>query len=97
MTKPRRRHSRQFKQDAVNLVTEQGYSIAEAARNLGLNANMLGRWKGELNSDPGAFRGNGKVSSEQAEIRRLQRELKRARMERDILKKATAFFANESK
>ena len=97
MTKSRRRHSRQFKQDAVNLVTEQGYSIAEAARNLGINANMLGRWKGELSSDPEAFRGNGKVSAGQAEIRRLQRELKRARMERDILKKATAFFANESK
>ena len=97
MTKPRRRHSRQFKQDAVNLVTEQGYSIAQAARNLGINANMLGRWKHELASDPEAFRGNGKLTAEQEEIRRLKRELAKARMERDILKKATAFFANESK
>lgn len=97
MTKPRRRHSRQFKQDAVNLVAEQGYSIAEAARNLGLNATMLGRWKRELATDPEAFRGNGKLSAEQEENRRLKRENKRLRMERDILKKATAFFANESK
>ena len=97
MNKPRRRFSRQFKQDAVNLVTEQEYSVAEAARNLDINANMLSRWKRELADDSEAFRGNGKLSAEQEEIRRLKRELNKARMERDILKKATAFFANESK
>ena len=78
-------------------MTEQGYSIAEAARNLGINANMLGRWKRELASDPEAFRGNGRLTEEQEEVRRLRQENKRLRMERDILKKATAFFANESK
>ncbi len=97
MTNPRRRHSREFKQDAVNLVTEQGYTIAEAARNLGVNANMLGRWKRELGADPEAFRGNGRLSADQEENRRLKYEVRRLRMERDILKKATAFFANESK
>ena len=42
----RRKYSKQFKSDAVNLVTQQGYTIAEASRNLGIQANMLGRWKG---------------------------------------------------
>ena len=97
MERQRRRHSREFKQDAVALVTEQGYTIAEAARNLGINANMLGRWKREFGGDAEAFLGNGKLSPEQEENRRLRQENKRLRMERDILKKATAFFANESK
>lgn len=44
----RRKFSDEFKEDAVKLITEQGYSIAEAARNLGINANQLGRWKGKL-------------------------------------------------
>ena len=76
---------------------EQDYSIAEAARNLGLNANMLGRWKIEAAESEGAFRGNGKLSPEQLELRRLKIENRRLRMEREILKKATAFFARESK
>ena len=95
--KKRQRYNREFKLDAVRLVTEQGYSIAEAARNLGLNANMLGRWKIEATESEGAFRGNGNLSSEQLELRRLKVENRQLRMEREILKKATAFFAKESK
>ena len=57
--KKRKKYSKEFKQDAVRLVTEQGYAIAEAARNLGLNAGMLGRWKMEAAESEGAFRGNG--------------------------------------
>jgi transposase len=95
--KKRQRYSKEFKLDAVRLVTEQGYSIAEAARNLGLNANMLGRWKLEATESDGAFRGNGNLSPEQLELRRLKVENRQLRMEREILKKATAFFAKESK
>jgi transposase len=95
--KKRQKYSKEFKLDAVRLVTEQGYAIAEAARNLGLNANMLGRWKTEAAESEGAFRGNGKLSPEQFELRRLKAENRQLRMEREILKKATAFFAKESK
>jgi len=93
----RKKYSKEFKQDAVRLVTEQGYSIAEAARNLGINDNMLGRWKRESNEQEDAFRGNGRLTPDQLELRRLQAENRQLRMEREILKKATAFFAKESK
>ena len=93
----RRKHSKEFKQDAVRLVTEQGYAIAEAARNLGLNANMLARWKKETEETEDAFRGNGKLTQEQLELRQLRSENRQLRLEREILKKATAFFVNESK
>ena len=84
-----RRHSREFKEEAVNLVVGQGYSIAEAARNLGINANMLGRWKRD-------FEGSAPSVDEKTELARLRSENKRLRTEREILKKAAAFFANES-
>jgi len=93
----RQKYSKEFKHDAVRLETEQGYSIAEAARNLGINGNMLGRWKRESEELEDAFRGNGKLNPEQLELRRLQAENRQLRMEREILKKATAFFAKESK
>ncbi len=93
----RRKHSNEFKQDAVNLVTVQGYAIAEAARNLGLNANMLARWKKEAAEAEDTFRGNGKLTPEQLELRQLRSENRQLRLEREILKKATAFFVNESK
>ena len=93
----RKKYSKEFKQDAVRLVTEQGYSIAESARNLGLNANMLARWKKESSESEDAFRGNGKLTPEQLELRQLRSENKQLRLEREILKKATAFFVNEPK
>jgi transposase len=97
MTK-RKKYSKEFKLDAIALVKEQGYNQAEAARNLGLNPNMLGRWIKELESDDGqAFRGNGKLTPEQFELRQLREENKCLKMERDILKKVTVFFANETK
>ena len=97
MTK-RKKYSKEFKLDAIALVKEQNYSQAEAARNLGINPNMLGRWIKEAESDDGhAFRGNGKLTPEQAEIRKLREENKRLKMEREILKKATVFFAKETK
>lgn len=93
----RKRYTKEFKQDAVRLVTEQGYKQTEAARNLGIDRGMLGRWIKEFQTDESdAFRGNGKLTAEQEELRRLREENRRLKMERDILKKATAFFAKES-
>ena len=92
----RRRYTREFKQDAVNLVIEQGYKVAEASRNLGIDHRMLGRWVKEFQAyENEAFRGNGKRTAEQDELHRLRAENKRLKLERDILKKATAFFAKE--
>ena len=93
----RRQYTKEFKQDAVRLVTDQGYKVTEAARNLGIDRSMLARWIKEQADDPGeAFRGQGQRTAEQEELRRLRQENRRLKMERDILKKATAFFASES-
>jgi len=93
----RQKYTREFKQDAVRLVTEQGYNQSEAARNLGIDRGMLGRWVKEFQEDESeAFRGNGKRAAEGEELRRLREENRRLRMERDSLKKATAFFAKAS-
>ena len=94
----RKKYSREFKLDAISLVLEQGYSRAEAARSLGLNPAMLSRWIRQHEADDGtAFRGNGKLTAEQAEIRKLRDEVRRLKMEKDILKKATVFFAKETR
>ena len=95
----RKKYSKEYKLDAVSLVLEQGYTRIEAARSLEINATMLGRWvKEHKQSDEGqAFRGNGKLTPEQAEIKKLRQKVKRLEMEKDILKKATVFFAAETK
>ena len=80
----RKKYTKEFKLDAVSLVTDQGYSRAEAARSLGINANMLCRWVKEEQSGEGyAFRGNGKLTPEQEENRRLKAEIKRLKMEKE--------------
>lgn len=93
----RRQYTGEFKRDAVGLVTTQGYTVAAAARNLGINPNLLYRWKAEC-GDAGlqAFPGQGHQAPEPAELRQLRDENRRLRLERDILKKATAFFASHS-
>lgn len=97
MTK-RKKYSKEFKLDAIALVIEQNYSQAEASRNLDINPNMLGRWIKEAENDDGqAFRGNGKLTPEQEEIRQLKAQVKRLEMEREVLKKAMVFFAKETK
>ena len=95
----RKKYSKEFKLDAVSLVLDQGYTRREPAKSLDVNEQMLGRWvKEHRNSEDGqAFRGNGKLTPEQEEIKRLKAQNKRLQMERDILKKATAFFAAETK
>lgn len=94
-----KKYSQEFKLDAVSLVLEQGYSRAAASRNLEVNPNILGRWVTEFQEqDEGqAFRGNGKLTPEQEEIRRLKEENKQLKMKKEILKKATVFFAKETK
>ncbi len=94
----RKKYSKEFKLDAVSLVTDQGYTRTEAGRSLDINANMLGRWVKELQAEDGhSFRGNGKLTPELEEIKKLKGQVKRLQMERDILKKATVFFAAETK
>ena len=94
----RKTYTKEFKLDAVSLVKEQGYSRAGAARALDINPTMLGRWIKEQEQDDGhAFRGNGKLTPELEENRRLKEEIKRLKMEKEILKKATVFFAKETK
>ena len=99
----RKKYSKEFKLDAVSLVIDQDYSRTEAARSLGINANMLGRWVKERRAGDGqSFRGNGKLTPEHEELRKLKAQVKRLQMEKDILKKATAgtpyrFFAAETK
>ncbi len=97
MTK-RKKYPKEFKLDAISLVIEQGYTRSEAARSLDINASLLGRWVREYESSDGqSFRGNGKLTPEQEEIRNLKAQVKRLQMEKDILKKAAVFFAAETK
>lgn len=94
----RKKYSQEFKLDAVSLVLEQDYSRAEASRNLEINPNLLGRWVKEHQQDEGqAFRGNGKLTPDQEELRKLKAKVKQLEMEKEILKKATVFFAKETK
>jgi len=93
----RRKYSREFKLEAVKLVKERGVAAKQAALDLGINEAMLRRWIKELTDDPHqAFPGLGNMKPEQAEIARLQKEVAKLKMERDILKKAAAYFAKES-
>jgi transposase len=98
MTDKRPIYTEEFKREAVRLITVQGDGVAEAARNLGLNASMLGRWKRAVEPTMnGAFPGNGRVSRDQEEVYRLREEHRRLRLERDIVKKALGFFASALK
>ena len=98
MSEKRRQYTEEFKQEAVRLVTEHGYRVTEAARNLGINAKMLGRWKCQAERQTtGSMGGNSPLTAEHEELLQLRMEVKRLRMEREILKKATLFFANESR
>jgi transposase len=97
MPETRRTFTREFKVAAVKLVTEKGRSFSEAAKGLGIATELLRRWKITL-QDEGreAFPGHGNLPPVEDELRRLRAEVTRLKAERDILKKATAFFARES-
>ena len=81
--RPHKSYSAEFKQEAVGLVTEQGYSVAEAARSLGIRSNLLYRWKQQLEESKG---GTGLSADERSELLVLRKEVKRLRMEKEILK-----------
>jgi len=91
------KYTKEFKQDAVNLVTEQGYSANEAARRLGVGQSNVSRWVRELRKDQqDGVEGEVSRKELEAEVKRLRKENQRLQMEREILKKAAAFFAKES-
>jgi transposase len=92
----RRNYSPEFKREAVELTRMEGVTISQIARDLGIRANMLGRWRRELSADAEkAFQGQGKARDEG--MASLRRELARVKKERDFLKEAAAFFAKASK
>ncbi len=93
----RRKYTAEFKVEAVELVEEQGYKIAEAARSLGIRPALLSRWRQEYLADrENAFPGTGHQETEKEELKRLREENRRLKMEKEILKKAAAYFARES-
>ena len=92
-----RKYDREFKLEAVRMAAANGVTAREVERRLGISEGIISRWKKQL-KDKGekAFPGTGHLGDRDEEVRRLRRELARVTQERDILKKAAAFFANES-
>ena len=97
MGQTRRAFTREFKQEAVKLVTVSGQPTAQVARDLGITPNVLRRWKQEVAGDPvAAFPGKGRRKPHEEELARLKRELARVTQERDFLKSVAAYFAKLS-
>jgi transposase len=93
----RRKFSREFKLEAVRLVKDRGVAVAQAARDLDLHENVLRKWVREFAADrQHAFPGHGQMKPEQQEIDRLRKEVAKLKAERDILKKAAAYFARDA-
>jgi transposase-like protein len=93
----RRRFTREFKLEAVRLIRDRGVSYAQASEDLKVHATQLRSWVKALADDPQhAFPGKGQLKPEQLEIAQLKREVIKLKAERDILKKAAAYFAKES-
>ena len=88
----RRKYSEEFKREAVALVTEQGYKLAEAARSVDVNANLLSKWRDRFAEEAAGTRLTGDEHEELKELRKAVRLLK---MEKEILKKASQYFAKE--
>jgi transposase len=93
-TRKRRNYTEDFKRDAVALVVEQGYKVSEAARSLGIGDNLIRRWKREFEE---AASGVQLGADEREELKRLRKENRLLRMEKEILKKASQYFAKEMK
>jgi transposase len=97
MGQTRRAFTREFKQEAVKLVTAGKHPTAQVARDLGLTPNLLRRWKQEVSGDPvAAFPGKGRRKPHEEELARLKRDLARVTQERDFLKSVAADFAKPS-
>ncbi len=97
VTKQRKQYTEQFKAEAVRLARESGKPVAQLARELGISANLLYRWRGEEHraTQPGTTR--SALKAEHEELVRLRRENEQLRKERDFLKSAAAYFARERK
>ncbi len=94
----RREFTKEFKFEAVQLSRQPGMTVVKAANDLGIRENMLHRWRREQATDgDGAFRGNGRLRPAEAELEQLRRENAELRMEREILKKAAAYFARHQR
>ena len=92
----RRAFTREFKLEAVRLIRDRGVTAAQASRDLGVHENVLRKWVRDFEADPKeAFPGQGQMKPEQLEIERLRREVAKLKAERDILKKAAAYFAKD--
>jgi transposase len=99
MSRKRRQFTREFKIEALRLVEESGKPLTQVARELGIRPDLLYSWRRRLNKGANAaeaFTGNRVVSPEAEEVRRLRRRLEQVEQERDFLKKAAAYFAQES-
>ena len=97
MGEKHRHFSREFKRDAVQMVTGKGMAVGKVARELDIHPNLLHLWRRKfLAEGDRAFTGRGRIVPEKAEIRQLQKELKRVKEERDILKKALAFSRRQT-
>ena len=93
----RRKFTREFKLEAVRLIKDRGVSYVQASQDLGVHTSQLRDWVTNLVDDPQhAFPGQGQMKPEQLEIVRLKRDVAKLKAERDILKKAAAYFAKES-
>lgn len=94
---PRKVYTREFKVNAVRLMTEGGHSVAETARDLGVNSNTLHKWRQQFKADrEQAFPGKGKMKPEADELRRLRRENQTLRQENAFLKRAAVWLAREA-
>jgi transposase len=94
----RKSYSQEFKLEAVKRILEKGQTQSSVARELGVAESMVNRWVSQYQGNAeDAFPGSGKLSPSQEEVRRLQREVRKVTMERDILKKAIAYFAQHEK
>jgi transposase len=90
----RRKYDREFKRQAVQLCEQEGVTITQVARELGIDVKRLYRWRAEhQRQGESAFPGQGHLPADEDAVRRLQRELARVQMERDILKKALGVLA----
>ena len=98
MKQNRKKYDTAFKEEAIRLVIGEGRKISEVERNLDISRGTLARWVREKKADPEeAFPGKGRLKAKDEEVRRLRLDLKRTQEERDILKKALAYFAEDQK
>ncbi len=96
----RKRYNEAFKIEAVKLVTKRQYTMTQAAKSLGISVDSISKWKKRLEDVPStnlAFPGNGNINAADQEKKLLEKEVQKLRIERDILKKALAYFASPQK